>query len=80
MVADGLVGDYFAALELVKKALHQSADEKPGVARENLRRAMSETGRDLNKVSALTGLSVGTIRGFLRPASSGPGTGGEHNG
>jgi PAS domain S-box-containing protein len=63
-------------MEVIKAALIRAAAEELEWARANVRHAMKTGGRDANQLSAITGLSVGTIRGFLsrsNPTDSGTG-------
>src|SRR3954469_4039756 len=49
----------------VRKLIDTGAVERLGWIRSNTRTAMAATGQDAVTLSALTGVAVGTVRGFL---------------
>lgn len=57
-------------LPTVRVLLRGDADNRMGWIRDNLRTLMDESGHDSVAISALTGISVGTVRGFMRGTDS----------
>jgi len=57
-------------LSSLRKLLHSDADSRMRWVRENLRFLMAETASDPVAIAALTGISTGTVRGFLRGTDS----------
>jgi hypothetical protein len=49
----------------VRRLIDTAAAERLGWIRANARSAIAATGQDAVTISALTGVSVGTVRGFL---------------
>ena len=54
----------------IRRLIQAGADERLESCRENLRTLMSRTGHDSVTIQALTGLSAGTVRNFLRGTDS----------
>ncbi len=50
----------------IRRLTQAAADERGIACRENLRTLMTRTGHDAVAIQALTGLSAGTVRNFLR--------------
>jgi hypothetical protein len=54
----------------LRRLIHSAAEERRIACRENLRTLMVRTGHDAVTIQALTGLSAGTVRNFLRGTDS----------
>ena len=54
----------------IRRLVQAAADERGGACRDNLRTLMNRTGHDAVTIQALTGLSAGTVRNFLRGTDS----------
>lgn len=54
----------------IRRLIQAGADERRQSCRENLRTLMTRTGHDSVTIQALTGLSAGTVRNFLRGTDS----------
>jgi hypothetical protein len=54
----------------IRRLIQAAADERRESCRENLRTLMNRTGHDSVAIQALTGLSAGTVRNFLRGTDS----------
>ena len=57
-------------LRSLRDLLATDADSRVGWIRENLETLMRGSGHDAVAISALTGISVGTVRGFLKGTDS----------
>ncbi len=57
-------------LPTMRRLIHAAAEERLNAIRENLELVMTSTGHDPVAIQALTGISAGTVRNFLKGTDS----------
>ena len=57
-------------LPTMRRLIHAAAEERLDAMRDNLAFLMARTGHDAVAIQALTGISAGTVRNFLRGTDS----------